>query len=137
MADFDDDKISGSILRDDNNETYSIYVNRKHPPNRRRFTIAHEIGHYISFLKGSYSKEVLEKNGALEDYAIMFREEGKCSEAETEANLIAAEILMPEEKVRELVEQDLTIEEMADKFFVSPASMAIRVQTFFKKFISV
>ena len=49
MADFDNN-ISGAIIKDDKGDTYSIYSNRKNPRNRQRFTLAHEIGHYISYL---------------------------------------------------------------------------------------
>ena len=56
VADFEDD-VSGAIIKDDNSNSYSIYANRKHPRNRRRFTFAHEIGHYISYLNKSYSEE--------------------------------------------------------------------------------
>lgn len=129
-ADFDDN-ISGSILKDDGKDTYSIYVNRKHPRNRRRFTIAHEIGHYISFLNNGYSKDELESQGGFEDIAISYRKDGKFSDSETEANLIAAELLMPKDKVEELMKQGLTPEEMAELFYVSPSAMTIRLQNLY------
>lgn len=127
VADFEDN-ISGSIIKDDNAETYSIYVNRKHPVNRQRFTFAHEIGHYISFLNESYSKKELEKRGGFEDKAISYRKDGVHSDAETEANLIAAELLMPKDKVEELMQKGLTPEQMADLFYVSPSAMTIRLK---------
>lgn len=126
-AEFEDD-ISGAIAKDADSESYSIYVNRKHPRNRRRFTLAHEIGHYISFKKGSYSKSELEKNGELEDYAISYRKDGVSSDAETEANLIAAELLMPQRMLENLMKEKLTPEEMAERFFVSPSAMTIRLK---------
>lgn len=122
-----EDNISGSIIKDEETDTYSIYINKEHPRNRQRFTLAHEIGHYISYLKESFSKKELEKKGGLEDKAISYRKSGNHSEAEEEANTIAAELLMPEDKVKELLDMGLTPEEMAQKFFVSPAAMTIRL----------
>lgn len=124
-------EISGAIIKDDDGEGYTIYVNKDHPKSRQRFTIAHEIGHYISFLNGSFSKEGLEKNKGFEDKFMYYRKDGNSSSAEIEANLIAAELLMPEERVKTLIKDNLTIEEMADIFFVSQAAMTIRIQKLF------
>ncbi len=60
-----------------------------------------------------------------------FRHNDVHSKAETEANQIAAEILMPEKMVKDLVKQGLTAEEMADQFYVSPSAMIIRLQTLY------
>ncbi len=30
-SDFDDDNVSELLMKDENSDTYSIYVNRKHP----------------------------------------------------------------------------------------------------------
>ncbi len=132
-----EDNISGSIIKDDEGDTYSIYANRKHPRNRRRFTLAHEIGHYISYLKGSYSQKELQDEGGFEDKAISYRKEGHHSKAETEANLIAAELLMPKSKVEELMRHGLTPEEMAEKFYVSPSAMTIRLQALYDNLMIV
>lgn len=124
-----DDGLSGMLLREDG--AYSIYVNKNHAFSRQRFTIAHEIGHYISYLMGSFSKDELEKEGRFEDKAVTFRKNGAYSEAETEANMIAAELLMPADKVAELLKQELSPEDMADLFYVSPSAMMIRLQTLY------
>lgn len=129
VADFiADNTISGTIEKNDNNDTYSVYVNKNHHPNRRRFTAAHEIGHYISFKCGSYSKNELETKGGIKDI-LFYRKTGHFSRAETEANQIAAEILMPKRKVEQLLANKLLSEEMAEKFLVSHAAMIIRLKT--------
>jgi Zn-dependent peptidase ImmA (M78 family) len=127
LADFDDKLISGAIMKNDDNDQYSIYVAKQQHPNRQRFTIAHELGHYISFLKQSFSYQGLITNKGFEDYAIMFRTYGDYSEAEAEANQIAAEMLMPTEKVKALIDGKTALEDMAELFFVSPIAMAIRL----------
>jgi Zn-dependent peptidase ImmA (M78 family) len=124
-----DDGLSGLLLREEG--TYSIYVNKNHAFSRQRFTIAHEIGHYVSYLMDSFSKDELEKEGRFEDKAVTFRKNGTYSDAETEANMIAAELLMPAVKVAELLKQELSPEDMADLFYVSPSAMTIRLQTLY------
>ena len=131
-SDFDDPRISGMLIKNNETGKFDIYVNRKHSNTRQRFTVAHEIGHYLSWKHQSYSYEQLNKENEIEDYAISFRHESIQSDAETEANEIAATILMPEEKVRELAKKNLTIEEMAVEFFVSEAAMTVRLQALYK-----
>jgi Zn-dependent peptidase ImmA (M78 family) len=131
-SDFDDSRISGMLIRNKETNKFEIYVNRKHSDTRQRFTVAHEIGHYLSWKHQSYSYEQLNKENEIEDYAISFRHESIQSDAETEANEIAATILMPEDKVRDLAKENLTIEEMAEKFFVSESAMTIRLQALYK-----
>ncbi len=135
-ADFDDN-ISGSIIKNEKTDTYDIYVNRKYPRNRRRFTVAHEIGHYISYLKNSYSKIELEAEGRFEDVAISYIKNVKFSNAETEANLIASELLMPKQKVEKLLKKDLTPEQMADLFYVSPSAMTLRLKDLYEDLLII
>jgi len=132
-ADFQDDNISGQIEKKDSG--YHIYVNQHHSPNRQRFTIAHEIGHYLSFLEGSYSKEELMKNEGYEDYAISFRKNGVLSKAEKEANEIAAEMLMPQRTVENLAHRKLTPEQMASLFFVSTSAMTMRLSELYPQLL--
>ena len=132
-SDFDDPRVSGMLIKNKETNKFEIYVNRRHSNARQRFTIVHEMGHFLSWRHNSYSYEQLNENNEIEDFAISFRHENITSDAETEANLIAAEMLMPEKKVRELAEAGLTIEEMADEFYVSSAAMTVRVQFLFKE----
>lgn len=101
-ADFSD-AISGCIVKDAKEhywtgiEICNIYVNRRYPKNRRRVTIAHLIGHYISYLKGSYSKEEFATKGYFVDKAISSGAEGELPDTdnEIEADLISRELVMP------------------------------------------
>lgn len=47
--------------------------------------------------------------------------------AEAEATQIAYELLMPKESVDHFLKKGLTPEEMANKFFVSPSAMTMRL----------
>ena len=70
-----------------------IYVNSSDVPARRRFTIAHELGHWVC--------QCLDGRGT----PVMCRVEDVSPDAdrtlEREANVFGAELLMPEEAVRQ------------------------------------
>ena len=91
--------VSGALLR--NSGVVVIAVNSDHHPNRRRFTIAHELGHY--FLSHEGEKEHLDWTFTV------LRRDGRSSEAtddgEIEANFFAANLLMPKSFLREDVSQ--------------------------------
>lgn len=76
---------------------WAIVVNAIHPPVRQRFTIAHELGHIIL-----HRYTTPHADGR---FRIHFRDgessKGRVKE-EIEANEFAAELLMPEELVRQL-----------------------------------
>lgn len=110
------DQVSGGIVRKGN--TYTIWTNKKHPIHRRRFTIAHEIGHFVlhrDFIGDGVHDDALFRSslgGSLE----------------TEANKFAADLLMPKIAVfQEIAKGASTIEELAEIFQVSNAAMSIRL----------
>lgn len=88
-----EDSLSGFLVKDANTGRNIIGVNNGHSLNRKRFTIAHEIGHYIL-----HEKEFLHVDRTNADFQIRLRNEEahKGTDVdEIEANLFAAEILMP------------------------------------------
>lgn len=106
--------ISGYLKRDGNG--WKIGVNSLHHPNRRRFTIAHELGHY--FLHRS--------DGDFED-TILFRREYQVNRREREANEFASKLLMPTgEFRRELAANGYDIGSVARVFGVSGAAAEYR-----------
>lgn len=114
------DKLSGMIKKDkeDGGESgYAIYTNSKHSDTRRRFTVAHEIAHFVLHTN-------LIGDGLVDD--ALYRS-GLSSLLETEANRFAADILMPMRLVREATEKETSIIELAKKFNVSDQAMAVRL----------
>jgi IrrE N-terminal-like domain len=96
-----------------------IWVRRDESLTRRRFTIAHEIGHHFLHSDGA---TVLCRAADVDQ-----SEEGARLK-ERQANRFAAELLMPEPLVRERVERDgLDVAALADTFDVSPIAMAYRL----------
>lgn len=106
---------------------FKITVNANHPRTRRRFTLAHELGHYMlhRHLVGS---------GIDDNKAYRSTNEGKYHNTdigpkqETEANKFAANILMPAALLeREKNKEGATVSSLADLFGVSKHSMSIRL----------
>ena len=86
-------ELSGLLYRD--GDTVVIGVNSIHPPNRQRFTIAHEIGHLV----------LHQGRPVVLDHVVRlnFRDPRSGTATDTEeieANQFAAELLMPGEMVR-------------------------------------
>lgn len=81
-----------------------------------------------TLLKTSHEslKKSLEDKAVIEDVATTVVNYYD-SDAENEANLIAYELLMPKHMVEELMSKGLTPEEMADRFYVAPSVMTLRL----------
>ncbi len=120
-----DNDISGAIIR--KNGRVVIAVNTSQPPNRQRFTVAHELAHY--FLHQELEEHVDE------DFWVAWRN-SESSKAinwrEIEANSFAAQLLMP----AEFLEKDLhalqridkrTIALLAARYGVSAEAMRFRL----------
>lgn len=84
---------------------------------RDRFTIAHEIGHYfLHYLYAEETKPVVFGRGA-------------SNQAETEANVFAASLLMPEEPFKALFKSVSTDWwAISEVFEVSPSAAQVRAQ---------
>jgi len=127
---------SGSISLE--NGQFVIYVNENHPMTRRRFTIAHELGHFAhdqDFLQqkkeivsptwqpmgetnNKSGKKMNRKDGVLLDNDMRSRE--------TRANRFAADLLMPEDEFRQVWQEKNSIEEVAEEFGVSVPAATFR-----------
>ncbi len=124
---FDDASISGYISKNENGK-FEIVINKFHSPERKRFTLAHELGHYISFLAGSHSARFFQKNDTISDKLFRSEEIPEENKAmEIEANDIAGELLMPKTSVETMVLKNYTKEDMAFMFEVSTDAMSVRL----------
>lgn len=120
--------VSGQISREDGG--YVIRVNRNEARERQRFTIGHELAHFL------LHRDVIDAspNGITD--TVLYRS-GEPERIEFEANRLAADIVMPMELVeRELQEgfggriTEASIEALANRFEVSKAAMEIRLSNF-------
>lgn len=113
--DFPDD-LSGLIKKVESGK-YEIHVNGNHRITRQRFTMAHELAHFLL-----HKNEI--GDGVTDDY--LYRS-NLSSRIEREANELAAQILMPKHLLLAEPYKSMTIAEQADKFWVSTVSMDIRL----------
>jgi Zn-dependent peptidase ImmA (M78 family) len=111
----------------------AIGFNASHAPVRQRFTISHEIAHYLLHVNKSSRKSRL-----FIDRGVTFRRDEKSStgdaEQEVEANQLGAALLMPKGLVHEeLSKRDLDLDDeediayLAKRFNVSAAAMTNRL----------
>jgi len=115
------DDVSAMIKKDPERggtSGYAIYVNDRHPVTRRRFSIAHEIAHFALHRS-------LIGDGITDDALYRSKLSGPI---ETQANRMAADILMPWHLIREAADRGLsTVDELARYFEVSKSTMSIQL----------
>ncbi|WP_405384590.1 ImmA/IrrE family metallo-endopeptidase [Maribacter sp. LLG6340-A2] len=124
-----DDEVSGFLVRKNNQDIVGVNIN--HPENRQRFTISHEIGHYmlhinqqslfVDYYKGD---KLFRKNSTRENYLM-----------ERQANQFAASLLMPKKliaeeilKLPEVLDYEVKKCQISLKFKVSEQAMDFRLK---------
>lgn len=118
--------ISGLIEHE--NDEYTIKINRHETRERQRFTLAHEIAHFL------LHRNVIVDNGEIRDN-VLYRS-GQPEQLEYEANRLAAEIIMPIEYIKSDLDalaapvSDIVIERLAQEWQVSKAAMEIRLSPY-------
>ncbi len=127
--------VSGLIIVDDKpweryeNAQKFILINLMENPARRRFTIAHELAHYV----------LHRDEGKLYAHRDTVQGGSRIDRVESEANFFAANVLMPEDimrfAVREIEGRSLykmpglmLVKEIADIFLVSEAAAEVRLK---------
>lgn len=97
-----------------------IGVNKKNPKNRQRFSVAHELGHYLSGHK-NYTHEKVITDPTKRYLDPHYRQE-------EEANEFAAELLMPEFMLKQdILVKHMNISDLAKKYLVSEQAMTIQI----------
>lgn len=113
--------VAGMIRRDPirgGKSGFAITINISTHPNRQKFTFAHEIAHYI------LHRDLIE-SGLVDD--TMYRS-NLSNYYETQANRMAADILMPMAQVKALWDRWKSLSLLAGRFGVSEAAMKIRLE---------
>jgi Zn-dependent peptidase ImmA (M78 family) len=112
---------AGRISRkfDDDQILYVIEINNRHSENRKRFTLAHEISHFLLHRDqiGDGITDSALYRSKLGDYI------------ETEANRLAAQLLMPRLLVRTFFKSGIqSLSQLCGMFRVSDDAMRIRLK---------
>lgn len=122
--DLEEDVSGFYVIKD---KSAHIGYNKSNPPVRIRFTIAHELGHYLLhakqnplFIDKPYNRNANSSTGK--------------NVLEREANAFAAALLMPEKLINEYIDKfgantidQVIIRELARNFEVSEQAMTIRL----------
>ena len=125
-AQFSDDALAGMIAK--RGGAVTMLVNQSDPPYRKRFTIAHELGHHFLHLlaDGDYVDSAIDLFRDAESPAGATDATGP-RRAEIQANQFAAALLMPADLVREAFGKCEDLAELARLFNVSEAAMGFRL----------
>jgi Zn-dependent peptidase ImmA (M78 family) len=128
-----DDDLSGFLYRDQKGKNVIIGANKSHHPNRQRFTIAHELGHYLLH-QGELVHLDSDRGAFMLNLRDSISSKGEDND-EREANLFAAELLMPAKFLKQDLEgKDLDIlgggeclHKIARKYKVSTEALTFRL----------
>ncbi|NNN19820.1 MAG: ImmA/IrrE family metallo-endopeptidase [Acidimicrobiaceae bacterium] len=127
------DNLSGFVLREPNKGAVIIGVNSAHHENRQRFTIGHELGHFLL-----HKGQQLHVDRQWGGYQVKLRDEQSSRGTnidEMEANLFAAELLMPiaflDVDLAKLSTAQLSADEqinkLAEQYKVSEQALTLRL----------
>ncbi|HTT80961.1 MAG TPA: ImmA/IrrE family metallo-endopeptidase [Stellaceae bacterium] len=111
-----DRNIKGKLIR--RNQGFAIVINSLDTRLRQRFTIAHEIAHYVLH-RDLMNVEIVDHDS----YQSMLS-----SDYESQANRLAVDILMPGELVRQEFAENPDPRALAKHFWVSEKAMEIRLK---------
>ena len=119
--DFDDPTVSGMLVLED--EVRAIAVNRVQHRHRQRFTVAHELGHFLSGHEDYDATDFVERRKFYVDESFAAHDPN-----EQEANEFAAELLMPSD----MLKQDLATgmrdaQQLAQRYQVSEQALWIQL----------
>jgi len=114
-----DDNTMGVLIKKPGQDPV-IMINKSDGLNQRRFTCAHELGHYVR------------RTDEAQEYTTVDLRSGLSADGtdmdEIYANEFAASLLMPEQEVTRLVAEGLADWDMAMRFVVSREAMQFRLK---------
>lgn len=96
----------------------TIYVDSDQPLVRRRFTIAHELGHMVSY----------KDEAGAPNYVDARSDGGVGTAPEVYANEFAGAVLMPEELMKQYIDEGMSNFDIARELKVSPTAVSYRRQ---------
>ncbi len=128
-------KLDGMISVKDNEPEIWINPMKTTMRERIRFTLAHELGHFMLHIA---PENDLSKNRSIEDSEITYYRDDNWDHIEMEANSFASQLLMPSELItketKKILEEnsnfskDEIIEKLSLKFDVSKTAMKYRLK---------
>lgn len=114
------DDVSGALIKEKGKDA-TIIIHSTDSPSRKRFTIAHELGHFVSrSFSGDEEFECVDLRSGISSCGV--------DNEEIFANQFAANLLMPENEVKKGFSAYSSAVALAPKFGVSPDAMSVRLK---------
>jgi Zn-dependent peptidase ImmA (M78 family) len=110
--------MAGALIKNPGQDP-RIVINGADSPNRKRFTCAHEIGHFVTQTAADDEYEYVDLRGSFSFAEI--------DSGERHANAFAAALLAPEKHVRRMRRKGLKAIEMASRFGIPREAMLFRL----------
>jgi Zn-dependent peptidase ImmA (M78 family) len=98
-------------------------VNKRHSLHRKRFSLAHELGHWVLGHTREYSLEGITIDSPPDPSEVNTKNKIE----ETEANEFAGELLVPHMQLKKNLDRIVDINRLSSLFEVSPEVMTIRI----------
>ncbi|WP_375725253.1 ImmA/IrrE family metallo-endopeptidase [Arcobacter sp. KX21116] len=127
--DFRKAKVTGSITMKEGIPRVWINPMMNQSKERERFTLAHELGHFMLHIAPSF------RDDYISDDNIEWNRDNNWDVKEMEANKFAAELLMPLEQIKEEFntidssDREIKIEKLSEIFKVSRQAIQFRLQS--------
>jgi len=111
--------VSGALVKSLGQDA-KILLNASDHPNRKRFTCAHELGHFVRRTDEAEEYSYVDLRSPLSSMGL--------SDDEVYANQFAASLLMPAARVRDFRQRGMTDVQLAAQFAVSREAMQYRLK---------
>lgn len=118
-----EDGTDGLLVKDEPSKPFKAVIDSNSNRHRRRFTLAHEIGHFVKkyqFFPENETAGEVERRSEMSSYGT--------DPEEIWANKFAAALLMPSGVMRRLWADNASVEEISDRLDVSIASIGHRLE---------
>jgi Zn-dependent peptidase ImmA (M78 family) len=113
-------QLAGALVKEPGRDP-RIFLNGADSSNRKRFTCAHEIGHFVKRVDAESDYEYY-------DFRDSFASSSGIDPEERYANAFAAALLMPKDRLKQMKKEGLKDLEMAARLGVSREAMIYRLE---------
>jgi len=131
----DPNDIDGAIIEIENKPSIAV-LNRAKAIQRQRFTLAHELGHiFLNHKQRDIYNPEFEREEAEQEEGGRYEQERmshKKPPTEIEADVFAAELLIPFEQLKKYEKEMNNVEKMAEIFVVSKQAMALAIMNYWR-----
>lgn len=114
-----DENVAGAILKQPGQDP-TIFLNASDSANRKRFTAAHELGHYVMHAEEPNAFDYIDERSDISEPGANMEEDF--------ADAFATTLLMPKAEIKRLQKEHYTATQLAAYFGVSQDAIYFRLQ---------